>query len=433
MIFSSEIWMFANYYITLPHNLKFILHLNLTTMAKYDIFISYRREGGREHAKSIQLALEKNGYQSIFFDFDSIRDGVFNEQIIDAIKGSKDFILILSKNSMDRCSNAGDWVAKEIKTALDSGCKIIPLAIDDYFTFPVDFPQKMHELCDIQQTRLLTDSYFDDSIKRLIERLDSIPQNKVFPSTGAEIHVKSDYDCQVYDYSRLLPTTIKANEDNIITLKAGDHDLKFVSCDLPDLSVEIEYYVRSNDSVAKINVSWTKWKWEFDEFKRARKAMERKKEQQKQEEERKIIEAKKAEELNHLKQALPSECVLKLGNKYSFRMKLSTTKKYYYIEEDHSFKEIWDVSKEFVNFLLNKQIKKSDSKDNKKEMVEILDRIPYSFYNSEACKQIEKKYGIHFRKGSLAGIIQGSSRPCLILHLNNNKEFFQSLIKQNTK
>ena len=40
---------------------------------KYDIFISYRREGGDKYARTIQQALEKQ--YRVFLDFDELKDG----------------------------------------------------------------------------------------------------------------------------------------------------------------------------------------------------------------------------------------------------------------------------------------------------------------------------------------------------------------------
>ena len=46
---------------------------------KYDIFISYRREGGSEFARSVKAALERKKY-SVFLDFDELNDYSFEEE-----------------------------------------------------------------------------------------------------------------------------------------------------------------------------------------------------------------------------------------------------------------------------------------------------------------------------------------------------------------
>ena len=147
-------------------------------MTNYDIFISYRREGGREIARTIKLALEARGYSNIFFDYNSLRDGVFNEAIIAAIQNCKDFILVLSDGAMDRCSNEDDWVAREIRTAITSGCKIIPVKVNQGdWSWPADFPKDLSILGSIQFTTLLTNEYFDYSIQYITERLTTEPSS----------------------------------------------------------------------------------------------------------------------------------------------------------------------------------------------------------------------------------------------------------------
>ena len=86
-------------------------------MDKYDIFISYRRDGGRDIARPIKLELEKHGY-SVFLDFDELKDGSFNQKIKDAIASAPIFIVILSSHALDRCSNQDDWVRQEIEYAI---------------------------------------------------------------------------------------------------------------------------------------------------------------------------------------------------------------------------------------------------------------------------------------------------------------------------
>ena len=83
-----------------------------------DVFISYRKSTGREYARNIQQALENRGCGNVFFDYESLRDGKFNEKIIDAINESKNFVLVLSKGALDRCVEEGDWVKTEIETAI---------------------------------------------------------------------------------------------------------------------------------------------------------------------------------------------------------------------------------------------------------------------------------------------------------------------------
>ena len=139
---------------------------------EFDIFISYRRIDGRDHARNIQLALKGHGYKHIFFDYDSIQKGEFNKRIIDAIYSCSDFILVLSPLSMKRCPERGDPVANEIRTAIKYQKNIIPVTIDGKdVKWPRSFPSDLQIIRGLQFHDLKSDSYFDHSIDELCEKL----------------------------------------------------------------------------------------------------------------------------------------------------------------------------------------------------------------------------------------------------------------------
>ena len=139
---------------------------------EFDIFISYRRIDGRDHARNIQLALKANGYKHVFFDYDCIQKGEFNKRIIDAIYSCTDFILVLSPKSMKRCTNDGDPVANEIRTAIKYKKNIIPVTIDGKeVKWPRAFPDDLQLIKGLQFHDLKSDSYFDHSIDELCDKL----------------------------------------------------------------------------------------------------------------------------------------------------------------------------------------------------------------------------------------------------------------------
>ena len=137
-----------------------------------DIFISYRRVDGRDHARNIQLALKGHGYKHIFFDYDSIQKGEFNKRIIDAIYSCTDFILVLSPKSMRRCAKDGDPVANEIRTAVKYNKNIIPVTIDGKeVKWPRSFPYDLKFIKGLHFHDHKSDSYFEHSIDELCEKL----------------------------------------------------------------------------------------------------------------------------------------------------------------------------------------------------------------------------------------------------------------------
>lgn len=100
--------------------------------SRYDIFISYRREGGAPYARILQLMLAQRGY-SVFLDYDELRDGFFNDKIKSAIKSAPVFLIVLSENALDRCENEDDWVRQELECAINNDRKIIPVNPDGKF------------------------------------------------------------------------------------------------------------------------------------------------------------------------------------------------------------------------------------------------------------------------------------------------------------
>jgi len=122
---------------------------------KYDIFISYRRDGGAQYARTLQLMLEKKGYK-VFLDYDELKDEKFSPQIEAAIKNSTIYLILLTKGSMTRCTNEGDWVRREIEIAIENGKRIVPVNPDDtYDGMPGNVSQEIRSAIeDTQQSEV---------------------------------------------------------------------------------------------------------------------------------------------------------------------------------------------------------------------------------------------------------------------------------------
>ena len=111
---------------------------------KYDVFISYRRDGGEYTAKILRDRLDELGY-TVFFDVESLRSGDFNTKLYSVIEECADFILILSPDALNRCQNEDDWVRREVEYALERGKNIIPVMLRG-FEFPENLPPSMEQL-----------------------------------------------------------------------------------------------------------------------------------------------------------------------------------------------------------------------------------------------------------------------------------------------
>ena len=139
---------------------------------KYDVFISYRRDGGGEFARSIKAELELRGY-SVFLDFDELKDGVFDERILEAIESSPVFLFILSNGSLDRCMQEGDWVRKEVEHAYRHNRHIIPVNKDGAFVgIPEELPDILAEVFSRNQySDIMLGQLFGSSIEKMVKDL----------------------------------------------------------------------------------------------------------------------------------------------------------------------------------------------------------------------------------------------------------------------
>ena len=138
-------------------------------LEKFDVFISYRRETGREKARNLQLELKCRGYKC-FFDYDSVRNGKFDERILDAIQGCAVFCFILTDGSLQRCHEEGDWVRRELLCAIENGKQIVFIAPSDQArALPDDMPECLASLKNSQISVMSNDDLFEKSVEKIIE------------------------------------------------------------------------------------------------------------------------------------------------------------------------------------------------------------------------------------------------------------------------
>ena len=134
----------------------------------YDIFISYRSEGGFETANLIYDRLSKAGYK-VFMDCENLRSGKFNEQLYYYLDNCKDVIVILSAGSLDRCSNEDDWVRLELARALEQKKNIVPLMLRN-FAFPAVLPPDIDSIREYEGVEA-SQQLFNASVERLCKLL----------------------------------------------------------------------------------------------------------------------------------------------------------------------------------------------------------------------------------------------------------------------
>ena len=229
----------------------------------YDIFISYRRDGGGATAGRINDMLTADGY-SVSYDVDTLREGRFDEQLLKRIEQCQDFILVVDKNcfarTIDPATNPkDDWLWQELSYALRLKKNVIPVLLAG-----ASFPEWLPE--DIDNVRLCNGpkcvhEYFDSFYTKLKDFLHAYPRLANPQSAGSFtptsmmpcLKLKADMDCIFYldgeEHSHL-----KAGIIQKIPLAKGEYELMFVSDDNDADSLELEFEMPEVDKLMKVNL-----------------------------------------------------------------------------------------------------------------------------------------------------------------------------------
>ena len=140
---------------------------------KYDVFISYRREGGYDTAKHLNDLLVRDGYR-VSFDIDTLRNGDFDVQLLERIEECKDFILVVDKHAFDRTLDPDfdpqkDWLRCELAHALKHNKNIIPVFLSGVSGFPSGLPKDIVEVTSKNGPQY-NKFYFNEFYKQLKSR-----------------------------------------------------------------------------------------------------------------------------------------------------------------------------------------------------------------------------------------------------------------------
>lgn len=94
------------------------------------VFLSYRRRDF-PWALAIYTHLTHSGYD-VFFDYLGIASGDFESIILENIRARAHFLALLTPSALDRCSEPGDWLRREIEEAMECRRNIVPLFVDGF-------------------------------------------------------------------------------------------------------------------------------------------------------------------------------------------------------------------------------------------------------------------------------------------------------------
>lgn len=151
------------------------------------VFISYRRKD-IAWALAVYHYLTKHDYD-VFFDFTSIPSGDFEQSIIGNIKARAHFLVIMTPSSLDRCSESGDWLRREIVTALSEKRNIIPLFFDGFnFGAPSVSEKLTGDLATLEKYNGIDVplAYFDAAMERLRNKYLNVALDAVLHPVSSE-------------------------------------------------------------------------------------------------------------------------------------------------------------------------------------------------------------------------------------------------------
>lgn len=146
---------------------------------KYDIFISYRREGGYQTAQLLYDNLVRKGYR-VSFDLETLRGGKFNTQLYSRIEQCSDVLVVMSADALSLRENVeDDWFRLEIAHALKLGRNMVPVFLRD-FKMPAkkDLPADIADIVDYNGV-VAAQEHFDSVLRQICEKFTARPHRKI--------------------------------------------------------------------------------------------------------------------------------------------------------------------------------------------------------------------------------------------------------------
>lgn len=229
----------------------------------YDVFISYRRDGGGSTAGRLNDLLTADGY-SVSYDVDTLREGRFDKQLLERIEQCQDFVIVVDKNCFVRTIDPAtdkqeDWLWQELSYAFQLKKNIIPVLLGG-----ASFPPKLPE--DIDNVRLCNGpkyvhEYFDSFYTKLKDYLHASPRlakpsnmgQPLLTKNVACLKLKADIDCVFY-LDGEERSHLKAGVIQKIPLAKGEYELMFVSEENANDRLELEFEMPDEDKLQKANL-----------------------------------------------------------------------------------------------------------------------------------------------------------------------------------
>jgi tetratricopeptide (TPR) repeat protein len=144
------------------------------------VFISYRRTNV-PWALAIFQNLTNHGYD-VFFDYTGIASGDFERTILGNVTARAHFLVLLTPSALERCGEPGDWLRREIETALSNQRNVVPLMLEGFdFGTPKIAEQLTGKLATLRNYNGLSipPDYFLEGMGRLRDRFLNVALSAV--------------------------------------------------------------------------------------------------------------------------------------------------------------------------------------------------------------------------------------------------------------
>jgi len=230
-------------------------------MNQNTVFISYRRSLSKHLARSIYLDLRMNDWD-VFLDVNTIDSGDFDRIILNQIGARAHFILLISKGSLKRCVNEGDWVLREIQEAVALDRNIVPIIEEDAdFTTELAYlPLPLRQTIERKSGLPFLHFYFDAAMDMLRKR---------FLKTPEYVHIQETPVEEVDEVERRMDELKKATQPKPISLMALPKPFEWV--DIYSSYFSMSKYPITNAQYAKFMKAggydnpnwWTSIGWQY--------------------------------------------------------------------------------------------------------------------------------------------------------------------------
>ena len=199
----------------------------------YDIFISYRNDGGEALAYLLHQQLTLLGYK-VFYDKQSLKQGKFDRKLLEVIDNCQDVLVLLPPNSLERCKEENDWFRLEITHALKTNKNIVPVMMRG-FEWPGDLLEDIQDLKLYNGVQVSFD-FFEGVIQRIEQNLQTHTKHidKIHADGKKNILLWGDFDV-----ASQLKIIDKMNIEEEYNIEIIDYPITLLTRDLSHISAII--------------------------------------------------------------------------------------------------------------------------------------------------------------------------------------------------